>query len=613
VGGYMGKLLRVDLSSGAITDEALNTEWAGQFVGGSGLAARYLYDIITPQTDPLGAENPLMFMTGPLVGTAAPSCGRHVVCARSPLTGLWGEANSGGFWGTELKHAGYDGILFTGKSEKPVYLWVKDGQASLRDATHLWGKDTYETQEAVQNELGEPKARVACIGLAGENLVKYAAVMNDHGRAAGRTGMGAVMGSKNLKAVAVRGEAKVPLADPDGFRAAVKAIQANLKESFSVELFRTLGTASGVEAGMMIFGDLPARYYTLGDWDIGSIGGTTLAETILVKNVACYRCPIACGRLVDISERYGLERVDGPEYETIGAYGSLLLVDDLAAIAYAGHLCNSHGLDTISSGITIAFAYYLFDQGIITAADTEGLELRWGDAETALRLTEMIARREGLGDLLAEGARAVGRHFDVEELAVQVGGLEVPMHDPRAFAGMAISYATSPRGACHCQGDIYFVDMGTPQEELDIHMGDRFDSSADKARITALQQDWRALYNSLIMCIFCNPPASLTHALLTAATGWEFPLQEMLTPGERAFNLKRALNIRLGHTTADERLPTLLLESLPDGGTQGHVPDMNALVKGYYTHRGWDPGPGRPTAERLVALGLDDVAQDLWL
>jgi len=611
LGGYTGKLLRVNLSSGHIEDEPLNPDWARQFVGGSGLAARYLYNLIDPQLDPLDPATPLCFLTGPLVGTAAPSCGRYVVCARSPLTGIWGESNSGGYWGPELKFAGYDGILLTGRAPHPVYLWIKDGLAELRDASHLQGQDSYQTQESIRQELGEPKARVACIGPAGENLVKYAAVMNDAGRAAGRTGMGAVMGSKNLKAIAVRGTGSVPLADEEAFSHYVHQAREAIKEDIAAEILRLMGTAGSAEMLMML-GDMPSRYFTGDEMNVTPIGGATMSETILVKNVACYRCPIACGRLTDISGRYGLSRVDGPEYETIAAYGSLLLVDDLPAIAYVNHLCNRYGLDTITGGVTIALAYYLYEQGIITTQDTGGLELRWGDAETAIRLTEMIAWREGFGDLLAEGSRAVACHFGAEELAVQVNGLEVPMHDPRASFGMAVNYATGPRGACHNQGDMYLVDQGLQQEELGIVMGDRFESSAEKAQITARQQDWRTLYNAMIMCVFANPPASVTGGMLRAATGWDLALEDLLPLGERAFNLKRAINVRLGLTAADDRLPKLLLQPLRGGGTEGRIPDINLLMREYYAWRGWDPVTGRPTRERLVALGLEDITTDLW-
>ena len=610
--GYMGRLLVVDLTSGQIEDEPLNEAYAREFIGGSGLAARYLYGLVDGDTDPLGPENPLILMAGPLTGTAAPSCGRHAVCARSPLTGLWGEANSGGFFGPEMRFAGYDGIVIKGRSPEPVYLYLEDGRAELRGATHLWGEDTYRTQALIREELGDKKMKVACIGPAGEKLVRFAAVMNDHGRAAGRAGMGAVMGSKNLKAIAVRGHGQVPLADSEGFRETVRHILGVLKDDFVVEALRSLGTANVVEY-FMLLGDMPSRYFTQGEFEgADRISGAAMAETILTRNTACYRCPIACGRQVSLAERYGIERVDGPEYETIAAYGTLLLVDDLEGIAYAGHLCNAYGLDTISAGATIAFACYLYEQGIVDQGETDGLDLRWGDIRPAIRLTEMIAQRQGFGDLLAEGSLALGRRYGVEDLAVQVNGLEVPMHDPRAAVGMALTYATSPRGACHNQGDMYLVDQGQVVEEVGIVSGDRFESSAQKARVTARCQDWRSLYNAMIMCHFAHPPAESILALLRGATGWDLALEDLTTIGERIWNLKRAFNVRLGLTAANDRLPRLLLEPLSDGGAAGSIPDLDLMLREYYQVRGWDPTTGRPTPEKLRELGLSFVAQELW-
>ena len=606
----MGRLLSVGLSSGQIEDEPLNEAYAREFIGGSGLAARYLYDLLDPGLNPSHSANPLFFMAGPLTGTAAPSCGRHVVCARSPLTGLWGEANSGGFFGPEMRFAGYDGIVIKGCSPEPVYLYVEDGAAQLRDAAHLWGMDTYQTQALIKEELDDEKIRIACIGPAGEKRVTFAAVMNDHGRAAGRTGMGAVMGAKRLKAVAVRGHGRVPLADPEGFQETVQHILGILKDDFVAEALRSMGTANVVEY-FMLLGDMPSRYFTQGEFEGAErISGATMAETILTRSATCYRCPIACGRQVSLADRYGIERVDGPEYETISAYGTLLLIDDLEGIAYVGHLCNAHGLDTISAGATIAFAYHLYEQGIVDQKETGGLELRWGDIRPAIRLTEMIARRQGFGDLLAEGSLALGRRYGVEDLAVQVNGLEVPMHDPRAAVGMALTYATSPRGACHNQGDMYLVDQGQTIEELGIVSGDRFESSAQKAGVTARCQNWRSLYNALIMCHFVSPPAESILALLNGATGWDLALEDLAIIGERIWNLKRAFNHRLGLTAANDRLPKLLLEPLSDGGAAGNVPDLGLLLREYYDVRGWDPSTGRPTPEKLEGLGLSFVAQE---
>ena len=507
--GFLGTLLIVNLSTAAISSAPLNEAYARQFVGGAGLACRYLYDQINRGTDPLGDENPLMFMTGPLVGTVAPMCGRYEVCARSPQTGLWGEANSGGLFGPYLRFSGYDGILFTGRASHPVYLSIWNGQAELRDATGIWGKDSYETQEAVRNELGRDKLSIACIGRAGENLVKYAAVMNDWGRAAGRTGMGAVMGSKRIMALAVGATGGGRLADGPQLVPAATATTRAVKEDVKAQFFSAGGTASGIDTTMWL-GDIPGRYFTKGLWEpTANLSGGTMAETILVGKKGCYRCPVACGRVTSISGIHATERIDGPEYETVVSFGSLILSDDLTGAAFASHLCNVHGLDTISTGATIAFAYYLYDRGVISRADTGGLELEWGDIETALRLVELIALREGFGTVLAEGSRFVGRKYGAEDLAVQVNGLEVPMHDPRAFVGMGLVYATSPRGACHEQGDMFLVDLGAPVPELGIEIGDRLVSSEEKALMTARVMSWRTLYDSLVMCKFCDPGVDL--------------------------------------------------------------------------------------------------------
>jgi aldehyde:ferredoxin oxidoreductase len=612
--GYMGKILRVDLSTGKIWDEPLNEEYTRAFAGGSGLAARYVYDMVEGDTDPLGPENPLVFMTGPLVGTAMPSAGRCSVCALSPLTGIWGESNTGGFFGPELRFAGYDGIIVTGRAEKPVWLSIVEGQATLRDAANLWGLDSYATQEQARVALAEPKARVACIGVAGENLVKMAAVMNDHGRAAGRTGMGAVMGSKNLKAIAVRGKARVPLADPEGFKAVVREIIANLEEDVAAMSLQLAGTACYVDMALM-YGDMPIRYYQQGEWEGASdLSGVLMVEQYQNRKVACYRCPVACGRETR-APNYGVEKVDGPEYETLAALGSLAMIGDLEAVIYAGHLCNVYGVDTISTGATIALACEMFERGILTVADVGDLGLppsprggggiRYGDVQTMHRLIEMLARREGFGDVLAEGSASLAERFGVPELAVTVNRLEAPMHDPRAFAGMAVTYALSPRGACHMQGDVYSVDTGQgPPVELGVLPGDRFEATEEKGRVAARQQAWRNLYNAINLCQFQNPGVGRLLAALNGATGWGLEAEDLMTLGKRIVTLKRLLNLRRGLTRADDRLPDLLLKPLDDGGTEGTIPDMDVLMAGAYAEYGWDPETGKPSRETLEELGL---------
>ena len=607
----MKRILVVDLAEKTHHDQQINEDVAREYIGGSGLAVRLLYDKITPDTDPLGPENPLLFLTGPMVGTSIPSAGRCSVSARSPLTGLWGESNTGGFLGPEMRFAGYDGVLLHGAADAPCWISIIDGEVEIHSALELWGQDTYQTQDSIREILGDPKARIACIGAAGENLVKMAGIINDHGRAAGRTGMGAVMGSKNLKAIAFRGTGKVPLADPGGYQEAVREIQGIVKEDIAVQALRLAGTAGYADMGSM-FGDMPAGYYQLGEWEQSSqLSGVRMSEEFLNRGMACYRCPIVCGRETR-TVKYKLDAVDGPEYETVVSFGSLALVDDLEGVIYAGHLCNLHGLDTISTGSTIALACDLYKKEVITAEDTGGLEIHFGDVEMSHQLIELIAHREGFGDLLAEGSAALAAHFGVPEMSATVRKLEIPMHDARSFSGMAPVYALSPRGACHLQGDMYGVDTGQgPATELGIIPGDRFENSEDKGAITARSQAWRSLYNAFIVCHFMNPGASQIQKALTAATGWDYTLEDLLLAGKRIFTIKRMLNLKLGSTAEDDRLPDFMLKSFSTGGTTGFVPDLKPLLKGAYREHGWDPDSGLPTPDTLQAYGLEFTIPDL--
>ena len=606
------KLLIVDLTSGDIHEEAIDPAYARDYIGGSGLAARMLWNSLDPQRDPLDPASPLVWMTGPLTGTGGPTNGRSSICARSPQTGLWGESNIGGFVGSELRYAGYDGLLITGRANAPVYLWIHKSQAELRDASHLWGKtDTMETQRILKAEVAEPMARVACIGLAGENRVPYAAILSDHGRLAGRTGMGAVMGSKNLKAIAARGTGRLTFArDATYKRLRVEANKA-LREENMTAVYHETGTAGGADYLEML-GDMPQKYWTQATFEgVERISGARMSETILTGKTACQGCVIGCGRAVTVHEgphATGGE-VKGPEYETVASFGSQLLIDDLPTIVALANRCDAVGIDTISAGNTIALAYLLFDRGLITTQDTGGIELRWGDAKPCFELIEQIARRDGIGALVAQGSKALAAHFHAEELAVHVNNLEVPMHDPRAMTGSALVYVTSPRGACHNQSDYFTIEMGGSIDRLGIPMTDRLEDGG-KAAYVARHQDWRTVCNSLVMCIFASANLDTVVELLSAATGHDWTLDEMILAGERAWNLKRAYNIRLGLTRATEKLPKLLLEPLPDGGQAGHVPDMDLMLKEYYAARGWDEATGRPTRSKLQELGLDRLIGD---
>ncbi|MHA1230746.1 MAG: aldehyde ferredoxin oxidoreductase family protein, partial [Candidatus Helarchaeota archaeon] len=576
--GYIGKLLYIDLTEAKISVKPLNMELANKYLGGSGLACRMLYDMVSKDTDPLGPENVLIIMTGPFTGTLGPCVGKYSICAKSPLTDIWGESNSGGKFGPELKYAGFDGIIITGKSEKPVYLWINDGNVELKDAKKLWGKKITAVQKAIKKELKDENIKIAAIGPAGENMVRYAAVINDFGRAAGRTGMGAVFGSKNLKAIAVRGRGKITVANSKKLmKSGINALET-VKASFRSQMFSALGT-SGYWDYAATLGDLSFKYFTQGAWENSpKISGATLSETYLIKNAACFACPISCGRVVQVKEgKYKTDGIiKGTEYETLGAFGAGLLVDDLGAIQKANELCDEFGLDTISCGVTIAYAYYLYDKGIIKAEDV-GFELKWGDIDPAIKLIEMISKREGFGDILAEGSYRVALKYNapLNEVAV-VNKMEIPFHDPRAFFGMALTYATSPRGACHMTADNYETDLGAPEPDLGIISGDR-QSMEGKAQTVANLQNYRAVYAAAIMCNFSFISAKEFCDLLTNITGIKYKVNDLKLLGERLFNLKRIFNIKMGITAENDQLPEIMLRPL-DGGTEGKVPDIKQML-----------------------------------
>ena len=605
-----GRLLSVDLSRGATTERQIDPNLTREYVGGSGLAARLLLDRLAPDLDPLGPDNPLLFITGPLTGTAGPTNGRFSVCARSPATGLWGEANCGGFWGPELRFAGFDAVLIAGRAASPVYLWIRDGKAELRDASHLWGRaDTYQTQERIREEVGDRLARVACIGAAGERLIPYALILCDHGRVAGRTGMGAVMGSKNLKAIAVRGKGKLPIARPEFFSTYRSTLNRALREENVTLSFRAAGSASGAEYFQML-GEMPMRYFTAGQFEgQENVSGGVIADTILTGVTTCHACVIACGRLVTITDgAYARAESKGPEYETMMGFGSILGSGDMNAAAHLGQLCDAYGLDTISASNTIGLAYLMFERSLLTERDTGGLKLAWGDPRPAEALLHLTARREGIGAVMSLGAKALGAHFGAEALAAHVNSLEMPYHDPRALSGMGIVYATSPRGACHNQSDFFVAEIGADHEDIGIPLLTPPTPDAGNAALVARHQDYRALSNSLIVCIFARLPVTSQLILYNAAAGLDGGIREFMQAGERIWNLKRVINHRLGLTRANDRLPRLLLEPLPDGPNAGRLPDFDLLMREYYAVRGWDPVTGRPTRATLDALNLGFAA-----
>ncbi|UCE10240.1 MAG: aldehyde ferredoxin oxidoreductase family protein [Candidatus Thorarchaeota archaeon] len=588
--GYMGEILSVNLSNGTRDILELNKEWATQFIGGSGYAARLLYDVLPQDADPLGPENVLLWMTGPLTGTIAPCTGRHVVCGRSPLTGLWGEANAGGHFGVHLKRTGYDGLLVRGKAAGPVYIFVQKGECRIESADQLWGKTTSLTQRTLREDLG--RVQVSCIGQAGENLVRFAGIINDE-RAAARCGLGAVMGSKNLKAVVVEGEEKVALADEEGFTDLATSTSKQLGE-----LMRPLqeaGTATYVDIGLMYY-DMPIKYFQEIEFEAGSLNAGALGE-ILVGRTACYSCPIACGRKVTV-EKYSLKEVAGPEFQTIAAFGTSLKIPDIRDISLLNRLCNEYGMDTISCGGVIAFSAVLKEMGKLN----EGPE--WGDSERVVELVHQIAAREGLGRDLGEGVLRFAEAHDAREHALHVRGLEMPYHDPRAFGGLGTIYTIASRGACHMEGDMHTIDMGVDIRELGIVAGEPLENE-QKGIMAAKAQEYRAFFDTTIMCHFAMIPVDAILGLLNQATGFAMSLNDILVVGARIVAVKRMLNLRLGLDTKDERLPAGLLTPQPEEVTDDFVPDVDAQLDEYYEYKGWDRDSGRPREETLNRLGLD--------
>lgn len=605
----MQPILKIDLTTGNTEGYQIPERWAKDFLGGASLAARILYSSLTRELDPLSPEAPLLFMTGPMTGTSGPTTGRFVVCGKGPATGLWAESNVGGFWGSELRKTGYDGLWITGKADEPVYLWLLGNKLEVRSAVHLWGQNTYSTQDKVKEEIGEKSAHVCVIGPAGEKGVLFASIMCDHGRMAGRTGLGAVMGVKNLKAIAVQGDRQIPILNPAEYKLLRSESNRNLHDDNEAKILRDVGTG-GVANYSEYLGSMPVKYYSRGSFEnIDSISGAKMTETILTGRSACQGCVIACGRVVTL--RGDRLKRKGPEHETMVGFGANLLNDNLEAIVDLGELCDRYGMDTISCSNTIGLAFHLFETGIITEKDTDGIILKWGDVDAIEQIVNLIGCRAGIGDLLARGSRRFAAHFGVEEEAVQVNGLEVAYHDPRGVSGMALSYATSPRGACHNQSDYFFVDFGHTQESLGITYFER-QAQAEKAANVARHQDWRTIFNAAVMCIFANVEPEMQVKLINAACGFNWSIEDMLKCGERAWNLKRAINNRMGLRRANDKLPKALLEPYSEGGSVGFVPDIQGMLSGYYQSRGWDAETGKPTRDKLLDLGLEDVADDLW-
>ncbi len=618
MGGYTGKILEIDLRTGKVEKRSIQEEEQRKFLGGSGLAAKIFFDFFDTKADPLSPGNPLIIMTGPVVGTQFPGTSRFAVCGKSPLTGIWGEGTCGGNFGPELKFAGIDGIIFKGASSNPVYLVIEDDQIEIRDAKDLWGMDNYAVTDLLKERHGkERKPKVLSIGPAGENLVRFAAICNDKGDFIGRTGMGALMGSKKLKALVVRGTKKIEISYPEEYAALRKSLIVKSRDAVVAQSFRSMGTDAGMDLGMMT-GDVPIKNWSIGeDFQLSAnLGGPSLTEKYLTRNHACSFCPVACKRMVKVDDGpFMTEEGPGPEYETCATFGALIMNDNLAGVIKANEWCNRYGLDTISCGATIAFAMEAYEKGLITKRDTDGIDLTWGNIEGAVELLHRIAKREGIGAILSEGTREAAKRLGkgAEEFSVEVKGLEAPMHDPRGFHGMGLAYMTSIRGACHLMHLCLGVEQGmTTYPEAGFHENYIGQSSEGKAEMVKLCEDLGIPCNSLVICEFVAWTLSANDLaeMVRVTTGFDFSLKELLSCGERTWLLKRGLGNLMGATREDDRLPKRILTQLGEGAAAGSIPDVEKLLREYYEIRGLD-GEGRPKREVLIKAGLTDLAKKL--
>ncbi len=609
--GWTGKLLRVNLTAGTSRVEDIPEAWLRDYIGGRGVADRYLWEELDPRVDPLSPDNKLLFACGPLTGTPV-SCGaRYMVVTKGPLTGAITTSNSGGHWGPELRFAGYDLLLIEGRATHPVYLWICDDEVQVRDARGWWGKTVSLTEDGIRSELGVPNARIACIGPAGEKLVRFACVMNDKHRAAGRSGVGAVMGSKNLKAIAVRGTKGIPIADPRAFMEAVWALRKKLAAAPGRQGMTEYGTAQTIDLTNAL-GGCPTRNFESGQFeDAENINGASIKEQRMLTNKACFACTIACGRvtrlpgetadkyLVNTHPRNWKTAGEGPEYEAAWALGADTGVGDLDAVIKANWLCNDLGLDPISMGATLAAAMELYQRGVVTDAQVE-LPLRFGSGEALVRMVEATAYREGFGDELAEGSKRMGDKFNHPEVFMGVKGQEFPAYDPRGFQGMGVAYATCNRGACHLRAWTPGLESSKPGL---AH------TTEGKAVWVADEQNRTTAHDATGICLFTGTGSKLDDLVpcTAAATGVAYTMEDFVRAGERTWNLERLWNLKAGFTAADDNLPERLLK-VPhaSGPAKGVVVRLDQMLPDYYRTRGWDE-QGVPTREKLLELGLASV------
>ncbi len=593
------KILRVDLSKGTVREEPLNQDWIKKYIGGRGYATKLLYEELKKGTDPLSEDNILIFANGPLTGSNVPTGGRYMVVTKSPLTGMIASSNSGGYWGAELARAGYMFIVVEGKAKKPVWISIRDDKVEIRDAASLWGKDTHQTTDAILKELGDDKTRVACIGPAGEKLSRIACIINDKHRAAGRSGVGAVMGSKNLKAIAVKGSGTFKAANPDALKETLRGAMQKIKENgVTGEGLPTYGTAVLVNI-LNQLGSYPHKNFQEAvDEEAEKHSGERLAETFLTGKTNCFACPIGCGRETALKDKHG----EGPEYETLWAMGSNCGVEELEPIIRANYLCNELGLDTISSGGTISAAMELYEKGSIKKEELgSGPELRFGSEEALVYWVEKMGKVEGFGAKLAQGSHRLCESYGHPEFSITVKKQELPAYDPRGIQGIGLTFAVSNRGACHVRGYLISPEVLGLPEKLDPWV------TEGKAQWGKIFHDLTAAIDSSGMCLFTSFALGADDYadMLKHGAGFDLNPDSLLKAGDRIWTLERLFNLREGLDPAkDDTLPVrLLTEPISSGPAKGKISRVKEIIPEYYKLRGWD-AKGIPTAAKLKELGL---------
>ncbi len=611
--GYNGKILRVNLSNKTAKAEAIDALFCRRYIGGAGFITYYLWEELKPGIDPLSPDNKLVFALGPITGLQLPGAARHSVGAKSPLTGGIAKAESGGFWSAELKRAGYDAIIVEGKAEKPAYLWIQDGEASIRDASHLWGKETKETQEAIRAELGDNRVQVALIGPGGENKVRYACIMHGLHDAAARGGVGAVMGSKNLKAIAVRGHKLPKLADNER----IKEIRQQVLGQLHGHWLSEFGTGGPDLPPLEAIGNLPVRNFRDGLFpEVEQIHAGVMKDNFGVGMEGCYACPVRCKKMFQFDEPYRVDAAyGGPEYESIAALGSDCGIVNIKAIIRANERCGAYSLDTISTGGTIAFAMECFEKGLLTTKDTDGIELRFGNDEAVLKVIDLIARRQGFGNLLAEGSARMAEKIGKgsADFAMQVKGLECGMHEPRLSAGLGLGFMTNPAGADHCANLLDVMFMAEPVIKNLHHLGifetiPSDEISPRKVAAFRLVQLKKIFDDCSAVCMFLEYSLDKQAELIKAATGWETGAIELIRVAERVMTIAKLFNIREGFSAADDALPERFFQPKTDGVLAKKVPfdraDMEKAKSYYYALMGWD-AQGVPLPEKVAELGIE--------